>query len=256
VTVVFTAANASVTAQPQDIISSALTEAGIQNPQEPIDADMAAWGLEKLQRLIDLINAKRSLIYNVNFPLFNLQANHAPHTIGPGGDFNVPLRPVKVVGASFVLNSASSNPVDTPINIRDDDWWNANPLKSLTSSIVTDLFYSPDTPLGTLNFYPICNVASPVRLELWVGLAQAISLQASIGLPAAYWDFIVLSLAVRLSPSYGKEASPTLIGLLKEAAKGVLDNNSGPPRIDTNSGMPGSPGNGRPDFNFLTGLRE
>ena len=48
--------------------------------------DDAAWGLEKLQRIIDQWNARRELIFSVSFLQFTLIANHGPHTIiGPGG---------------------------------------------------------------------------------------------------------------------------------------------------------------------------
>lgn len=255
-TVTFTATNAMVSAAALDILTSAFTEAGIQNPQEPLDADMTAWGMEKLQRLLDQINAKRELIFAENFALYTLTPNHAPHTIGPGGDFNVPNTPVRIVGAAFILSGVSSNPVDSPIKIKDADWWRGLPTKSQISSVVTHLYYERDTPLGQLNFWPVCTIANPVRLETWASLSQAVTPQQQIALPQAYWDMIVLSLAVRLCPSYGKEISPSLKGMHSEAMKAVLDNNADPPVIQTNAGMPDSPRAGRPDFNFLTGMKE
>lgn len=252
----FTQANWSPAVAPLDIITASYQEAAITDAGEALSARDAQWGLEKLQRLIDQFNTNQQLIFNVNFTQFNLQANHAPHTIGPGGDFNVPQRPVKIVSASFILNGGTSSPVDLPVRIRDDDWWAANPLKQLVSSIVTDLYYSPDVPLGNLNFYPISNVAAPVRLETWSSISQAIDLVTKIVMPQGYWDAIVLSLAVRLCPAFNKEAPATLVGMMRDSIATILRNNDGPPRIDTNSGMPGGGTPGRPDFNFLTGMRD
>lgn len=257
-TVSFTAGNNAVSAAPQDLIQGALQEIGILPPGEAMTGDDAVWGLEKLQRLFDRFNAQREIIFNQSFAAYSLIANHAPHTIGPSGDFNVPIRPVRVVSASLVLNSTSSNPIDLPIKVRDDDWWAANPLKSMVSSITTDVFYSPDSPLGNLNFFPISNVANRVRLQTWSSLAQAIDLTTPLGFVQGYWDAVVLTLALDLWSSYwpsGKEPSGILIASQQRAIKVITENNSKPPRIDTNSGMPGN-SSGRPDFNFLTGLRE
>lgn len=252
----FTAANNAVSVSPGDLIASALREIGVLAAGETASGEDALWGLEKLQRLIDSFNAQREIVFNQNFALYTLQANHAPHTIGPGGDFNVPIRPVEVVSASFILNGGSANPVDLPIFIRDDDWWAANPLKSLTSSVVTDLYYSPTSPLGQLNFYPISNVAFPVRLETWNSLAQAIDLRTALGFVQGYWDAIVLTLALSLCPSFEKQPSPVLVAQQLKAMQIITGNNDKAPRIVTNSGMPGAGGSGRPDFNFLTGMRE
>lgn len=257
-TVTFTGGNAAVVAAPSDLITSALLEAGIQAAGESLSPQDGAWGLEKLQRLIDQTNARREMIFSHSFNLYNLQANHAPHTIGPGGDFNVPSRPVRIVSGSFILNSGSSNPVDTPIDCdRDEAWWARNPLKSLTSAIVTDLYYDPASPLGNLNFYPICNVANPVRLEIWDSLTQPVSLATKLGFVQGYWDWIVCDLAVKLCPSYNRLVPQDLREQWNRASRIVQANNDGPPQIDTSgAGMPNSRRGGRPDYNFLTGLRE
>lgn len=260
-TVTLSPANAAVVATPQDLIGSALLELGVRAPEEVKDrlsAQDAAWGLEKLQRAIDQHNARREMIYSHTFLQFNLQPNHAPHTIGPNGDFNLPIRPVEIVSAAFILNSGNGQPVDSPfLNIRDDDWWAQNPLKSLTSSIVTDLYYDAASPLGNCNFYPICNAASPVRLEIWNSLAQAVTLQTKLGFVQGYWDAIVLDLAVKLAPSYSRAVSGDTREQWTRAMRVIQANNDGPPRISTNGGgMPNSRRGGRPDYNFLTGLRE
>jgi hypothetical protein len=256
VTVQLTATNQAIVASGQDIVDAALQEINVTAAGEPSDPQDSAWGLQKLQRLIDQWNARRELIFSVGFYVYNLIANHYPHTIGPQGDFNVPLRPVTVVSASFILNSGSNNPVDTPIKIRSSDWWAANPLKTLTSSICTELYYDPATPLGNLNFFPICNIANPVRLEVWNSLAQAISLNSKLGFAQGYWDAVVTDLAVRLCPSFEKSVSPDLREQWNRAMRIIEANNDKPPIINTDEGMPTSRRGGRPDFNFLTGMRE
>ncbi|MGH9505235.1 MAG: hypothetical protein ACRD20_20470 [Terriglobales bacterium] len=253
----FSGGNQAVSASVQDVILAALYELGVQAQGEPLEAQDGAWGLQKLQREIDQFNARREMIFSESFLEFTLQANHAPHTIGPGGDFQLPIRPVEIISASFILNPGTANPVDAPIKIKDAAWWAAVPLKNLASEIVTDLYYDPAGPRGNLNFYPICNIANPVRLEMWNSLAQAVSLQTKLGFVQGYWDAVVTDLAVRLAPSYGQPVSPDLREQWNRAMRIVQANNNAPPRIDTNcGGLPESGRGGRPDFNFLTGLRE
>jgi hypothetical protein len=258
VTVSLSGGNQAITATPQDIIRSALIEGGIFAPEDKLSSQDSAWGLEKLQRLIDQTNARREMIFSHNFTLFTLQANHGPHTIGPNGDFNVPVRPVTVISASFILNSGSANPVDSPIDCNhDDSWWRQVALKSLISSIVTDLYYDSASPLGQLNFYPICNIANPVRLETWNSMGQAVTPQSKLNFPQSYWDWIVTDLAVKLCSSYNRSVSPDLREQWTRASRIVQANNDKPPIIETNrGGMPGSGRGARPDYNFLTGLRE
>lgn len=250
----------SVTARAADLIQSAAYEIAAFSPGEPVAAAEALWGLELLQRIIDQWNAKRAMIFSVGFYAYNLVANLGPHTIGPTGTFNTGpaanYRPVRVSSASFVLNPGSANPVDLPVQMRDKDWWAANPLKSLTSSIITDCYYEPSQPNGALNFFPICNTNGTVRLELWNSLAQALNLQSQIGMVQGYWEALVTTLALALAPSFEKQPSPVLVARQGSAIKTIFENNDPAPRIDTRSGMPGTAGTGRPDFNFLTGMRE
>jgi len=260
VTVTLTASNNAVSALASDIAQGALEEIGAFGIEQnsPAPADVAVC-LPRIQRWIDQANARRELIFSISFLQFTLLANHSPHTIGPTGDFNMPLRPVKIVGANFILNAGSSNPVDSPvIRVMDEDWWQRNPVKSLQSSIVTHLYYDPATPLGNLNFWPICNVGNPVRLEVWNSIAQPISAQSALSLPPGYWDAAVLSLAENVWSMF-KDDKPFPAHLqkrLNRAMRVIEANNDKPPRIDTDMGSPNNRKGGRPDFNFLTGLRE
>lgn len=256
-TVALTNSNNAVSALASDIAQGALEEIGVLAEGEKISNGDLNVTLPRLQRWIDQVNARRELIFSISFLQFTLIANHAPHTIGPNGDFNMPLRPVKIVGANFILSPGSSNPIDSPvIRIMDADWWQRNPTKSLQSSIVTHLYYDPATPLGNLNFWPICTLANPVRLEVWNSLAQPISSQSKLSLPPGYWDAAVLSLAKKMCPVFNKPFSQDLRDDWNRAMRVIEANNDKPPRIDTDMGSPNNRKGGRPDFNFLTGLRE
>jgi hypothetical protein len=242
-----------------DMIAAAMFEINVLAVGENPTAADGPWGLQKLQRLIDKMNAVRQAIFSVNFTKFTLIPNHAPHTIGPGGDFDVTPRPIKIVSAAFILNAGQGgNEVDSPqLNIRDHQWWAGLPVKSQTSTICSDLYYDPAMPLGNCNFWPICTLSNPVRLETWNSLVVPLSMNSLLIYPQGYWDAIILTLAVELCSSFEKEPSPTLMERQEVAWRIITGNNAHPPRIRTDSSMPRTPhSSGRPDFNFLTGLRE
>ena len=247
----------SVSVLASDIAQGALEDIGVLATGETISPADLSVAVSRLKRWIDQVNARRELIFSISFLQFTLTANHAPHTIGPNGDFNIPLRPVKIVGANFILNAGSSNPIDSPvIRIMDEDWWQRNPTKSLQSSIVTHLYYDPAVPLGNLNFWPICTLANPVRLEIWNSLPQIVSAQTTLVLPQGYWDAAVLTLAKKMAPLFNRPFGPDLQQAWNHAMRIIEANNDKAPRIDTDQGSPNNRKGGRPDFNFLTGLRE
>lgn len=216
---------------------------------------LAGWGLQKLQRLIDQCNARRELIYNVSFSRFHLLTNHPIHTIGPGGDFQMSLRPVNIEHATLILNPGGQE-VETPISVRNDQWWASQPLKQLTSTIATDLYYSPDVPLGNCFFWPITTVAFDIVLEIWVSLPQAASLDTSLVMAQGYWDWVTTELAIQLCGTFGREPSGALQRNNLQALRAILPNNDEAPLIATDGqGIP-SGRTSRPDYNWLTGMRE
>jgi hypothetical protein len=235
----------------KDLILDALIEIGAVSPEEELDTSDAAPGLRKLQRLIDQWNARRINVYNVGFQTYQLVANKAPHSIGPSNaDFIVAQRPIKIVAANIVLTGVNPT-VRAPVAIRDDAWWAANRVRDVATSIPTDLYYSPDVPNGTLNFWPVPNVAQQVELETWTLLTQVATVNDPLALPPAYWDALVYSLAVSLAPSYEKAPSPALLALRAEAMKAIQGNNAGSPRIATRE--PGQGLTSRTGFNYYSG---
>jgi len=240
-----------------NIILDAMIEVGILAPGEDNNADpgVVQWAFRKLNYLLDEWAADEIFVYSVAFQLFTLIANHPVHTIGPGtaqlpADFPVVQRPVKIVSASLLLN----NNVDTPIDVEDDQWWASNPVKTLSSSLPTHVYYSPDNPNGNLFFWPVTSVVYPVRLELWTLLSQFSEITDPVDgpggqgiLPPAYRAALMLTLAEAL----GGDPPDNLADRAKRARAAIMGNNMEAPRITTvDAGMPED--NSRPRFNFLT----
>jgi hypothetical protein len=244
-----------------DIINDALQYIGVYGATLPAPADTEYLanqnlGMRTMNRELDSWAALDRYAYNVTFSRFTLVPNLAPHTIGPSGaTFTVSQRPVKIVGASLILNNVTPE-VDSPIiNIRDDQWWLNQRVKGIKTSIPTDLYYSPDFPLGQLNFWPIPTFAYDVRLEMWGLLTQFTSLSTSFVFPPGYRKALVLTLAEQLCSPFGRQLSPKLIADANASRVILQSNNAQSPRISSaDVGTQGSRTGMKADFNYYTGL--
>lgn len=243
----------SITVTAAAILSAALKEIGALAAGEQISNDDAADILQKLQRLIDRFNAKRTMIYNVNFSRFTLVPNTQPITIGPGAQFNMNQRPVEIMSMSLILNGTTPAEVEIPINVRDDAWWADQRVKNLTSTLPTDCYYSPDWPNGNLYLWPVPTQVNDIRIESRVVLTEIASMAQAFSMPPGYWDGIVYSLAESLCPMFERSATPDLIRLKTEAIRDIQSNNIQSPRGTTgDAGMPGVGRRG--DFNYVSGM--
>jgi len=247
----------SITTTALAVVSAALQEIGALSPGETVPQEDQAWVLQKLQRLVDRYNAREPMVYNVNFTVYTLNPPtdpNLPTTIGPGGDFDVNQRPVDIISIGLILEGGTPG-VEVLLNKRDDMWWANNRIKALTSTLPTDFYYSESWPLGQIFFWPVPSASHQVRLQTRQVLTEITSFAQQISLPPAYWDLMIYDLAVSLAPSYERTASPELIGLRREALKAVQVNNVKSPRLESDApSHVGKFGDGRPDFDFLTGL--
>lgn len=234
-----------------DLVKQALSEIGSYAQGQVVGAADMQFAITKLNRIIDSWNAKRRTIYSKDFTTYTQIPNHQPHTIGPTGDFVVTSRPIKILNANIVLNGTNP-PVNSPLVIRDADWWADNLVQGLTSGLSTDLYYNPAFSLGQLFFWPISTVANGVQLETLFILDQ-VTQGMTVNLPPGYNDALTYTLAENLSEAFGKALSPGLVKMARESRATIVVPNLAAPRISTwDSGMPNDERN-RPYFNWLIG---
>lgn len=238
-----------------DLISNALFEINYAAPGESISSADLNFCLNKLNRMLDQRNAQRLFTYNVTFvSSYVLTPNLSPHTIGPTGTFVVTQRPMEVKAAAIILNNITPN-VTQPLTIRDDDWWANERVKSLATSLPTDLYYSPDFPNGSLFFWPVPNTAWGLELETRTVLAQ-LALTDTISLPPGYEEELTMSLAEALCAPLNRDAkvSAQVSSQAMRARAIIKGANSFSPRISTQDvGMPTKTVSTRSDFNYRTG---
>jgi hypothetical protein len=241
--------------QCKDVLYIAFREARVLlRPQALNSNNELLDGLIFLNQQIDYWAARGCYAWTTTFTTWTLSAGHQPHLIGPGlpaPDFAVNQRPVRIESANLVLTNFSP-PVDVPVNIRDNAWWAQQRVKSIQSSIPTDLYYEPDVPNGQLWFWPVPTVAYGMRLEGRVVLQQFASLTDTFIAPQSYLAAVALTLAEELSDIWGTQAPPNLSRRALKARDALQSNNNLAPRIaSADWGASASPSAG--DWNWQTG---
>lgn len=191
-----------------DLLTGSLRLIGAANPGEALDAVAAKDALDALNDLIEGLNLEHlTNPTGVNRVDVTCVAGQAMHTIGTGGNFNVP-RPVVIDKAYVIINGA-----EYPVEVVDDDEWAAIPLKNL-SGIPTRLFYEPGFPLGQIFLHPKPAQAYALALWCWDALPTytMADLNQQLVLPPGYRRMYRFNLAVELaSDGYGREPSASVV---------------------------------------------
>jgi hypothetical protein len=237
----------------RELILDALYEINAYAPGEPVENIHIEVGRRWLNRILDSWRSKKVYAYNVEFNSYVLTAGHQPHLIGPGlvtPDFDAP-RPARIENAALIL--AGSTPIDKPLTIRDDDWWAARRIKTVTSSIPTDLYPSFGWPNVALYLWPIPTAAHSLRLETWTSIDKITEadLDTDFAAPYGYELATMLTLAQALCRPMAKEVPATLAMDAKSARDTVIKSNAKSPRISLTPYMETKSRRG--DFNYLVG---
>ncbi|MGH9452347.1 MAG: hypothetical protein ACRD2O_00075 [Terriglobia bacterium] len=161
-------------------------------------------------------------------------------------------RPARIENASIVLNNVSPV-VKVLLRLRDADWWAANSVPNILSTLPTDLYYSPQWPNGKLYLWPEQNTNYGLELNVWINLADIPSLTYSFYLPQGYRDAVTYTLAETLCPAYGRPLDQTLAfaGMRSRAVIRSLNSRS-PMMVTRDPGIPRGSHN-RSFFNWLNG---
>lgn len=220
-----------------DLLTDALIELRVARAGDVISPDDADVALRGLNRLLDLWNADDRAVYNDVFSDYTLTPSLNPHTMGPAGTFNVTVRPNSLEAAA--LNLGGSPAVFTPITVRDRQWYQTRSVPSLPMSVVTDVYYAPDWPLGKLYFFGVPTTAYGVRLWTRGLLANVTDPATAFSLPPGYQDALTLTLAERLANAFGQTVSAQLAATASASRASVFSENDETPRIATaDAGVP------------------
>ena len=191
-------------------IQSALEKMKVYAPGVSVNAADSARMLDIMQKMLDSWSNERLACYANLEQSFPLVANKQSYTIGPTGspDITAP-RPLAILtgpGAAYLVDVNQNR---YPINVIEQDQWNAIGLLNETSDLPDTLFYDPQFPLGIINIFPLPLLAYTVYFDARLQLQSISNLATAFSLPPGYMKAIIDNLAVEAWPWF-KQGDPPL----------------------------------------------
>ncbi len=246
----FTAAN---------LVEDSFVELNVCQPNE-LDPGDATYGLAKLNRILDNLNADQKAVYGEQISTFTLTPNLNPHTIGIAA--NTPTltvtvnRPVSIEQANIQVGAGTSL-MRYWLEKKDSQAWMNETMPNVANPIPRYFYYEPLWPNGNLYLWMVPSAAYTLEILYRVALAQLTG-ATTFTLPPGYRDAITLTLAEDLVVPYHVTDQGLLERLTKKARDArarVFANNQPTPLLRTaDSGMPNN--QGRSGWNFWTGMVE
>ncbi|KAB8122449.1 hypothetical protein D3W54_14760 [Komagataeibacter medellinensis] len=219
-------------------------------------------GTRHLNMMLAQWQRRRWLVPNL-VDLFCISTGASRYNVGPGQAFDMAVRPDKIEAAyARLLNNGGSpsavgefddsdfssdfylgsdglsggqGPIDYPLTIIQsyEDYAGIG-LKGLRTW-PNYAYYEPSYPIGRFMPWPI-PPAGMWEFHILVKQPLPVNLggDEAINLPPEYWDAIMWCLAARMAPSYGQEASPTVVACAKAAMNTIRTSNTQIPTL----GMP------------------
>lgn len=201
----------------QVIITDALKEIQIIGEGDTPSAATLADGLRMVNRLLDTFSNDRNFAY---FPsqLSIALTGQTSFTIGTTGDI-VADRPIEIDTAYVVRNGVSY-----PVKVIDNERYDRITYKDLQGANTQAIYYEAQYPLGIVYPYPIATGCT-LYMRVLNSVKQFAALSTNIDMPPGYEDYIMLGLAIRWAPQFGKTISPETKMAYHRASKNVKQNN-------------------------------
>lgn len=182
------------------IITDALNEIQVVGASETPTDDMFSDGLRMLNRLLDTLSTNPNWAY---YPSQESKAltGQTSFTIGPTGDI-ITTRPIRIETAHVDRNGISY-----PVKVIDNEIYDDVTYKALQGANTQALYYEGTYPNGTVYLYPI-STGCTLYMRVLNTVKQFATTATNIDLPEGYEDAIMLKLACRMGPQYGRQVSP------------------------------------------------
>lgn len=209
--------------------------------ETPSDADAQAV-MQAANDWIDQMRLDDLLVYRIVRSVFDLQANVASYTIGPGGTFDT-ARPVDIDRCGVIPDPSSSIPQEIPLGPPlTVQQYAMVPSKGITAQYPTAVYYDPGIAggLGTIYPLPVPNSATPdLVLYLPEVIAEFTALDTALELPPGYRRMLITNIAVEAAPILGAAPAPELLAAAQDSKAAIQRSNL---RIDELQLAPGTPG--------------
>lgn len=222
----------------RQLIRRSLLLLGVISATEPLTADEAQDGLDALNALLASWSLERLTIYHTPRVEVPLVPSKGTYTWGLGGDIPLP-RPLRLDAAVLHVDD-TSEPIEWPLAVWDQAAYELSiAQKTLGSVYPLGVWLEPRYPLAVLHVYFVPQVAYTLGLFPVVPLEGLSSIDAHILLPPGYERLLIYGLAADVSPSYGKEISPSIVAVLAESKAAVKRVNTVVPRLSTDPAYSG-----------------
>ncbi len=189
----------------RDLIARTLRILGVIASGETPSASEQADMLTALNSMLFSWSTEGLTLFRTTTNAFPLIPSQQVYTIGTGGDFDVP-RPVRIKTA-YLRYLSGSQPADLPLRILTREEWDALTVKTLDSSMPTDVFIDDDMPLTQIKLWPAPTEAHELVLVYQEPLGGFADINEDVIMPPGYDRAIVYNLAVEAAPEFGKSAS-------------------------------------------------
>lgn len=205
------------------LIDTAYVLAGYKDAREAVDGQDAAYGLGRLNDMLDSWNTQGLFLFTTNEIVTTTSGSNI--TIGTGGTINTPT-PVSLPNGSYVRISG----LDYPITWISDEDYQLIPLKGTASTIPIFGNYTKGYPTGTLNFWPVQTLPAEYHIFVNTQLTEFATLSTDVALPQGYRRAITCSLAEELCVGL-REPSPMLMRNAANARRAIRQANAVVPML-------------------------
>lgn len=222
------------------IITDALKEIVVLGEGETPSAGMLADGLRMLNRLLDTFSTASEWAYFASQEQSALTGQQTL-TIGPTGNI-VAQRPIKIETATVDRNG-----ITYPVKVIDNERYDILTYKALAGANTQAIYYEATYPNGTIYLYPIATGCT-LKMRVLNSVKQFATSATQIDLPEGYEDAIMLSLACRMAPGYGRPISPDTRTAKRAAMNAIKRTNQVVPTMELPSAVQGARGSSYASF--------
>lgn len=236
-----------------EIITDALTEAGVLRAGQSPSPERLAYGLSRLNRLVGQYSSGQLYIFGTNVDIFTIGTTKAEYTLGPSGDFVLGRNPARVDQMNLLLVNDTRIPINCRISREE---YGAIVMKALQSSYPVVAWCDP----GQLNIgirpWPIPQDTS-LRFEFFTpeSLQQFNSTSDTLQAPQGYQESLTSILAEVICTGLpGVQATQDIRENARRARMAMLDYTTKAGTIMSDTvGLSSSGTNGGGYFNYKTG---
>lgn len=174
----------------------ALRDLGVLRAGNATSPELYDDGLTLLNELLDSWSTERLTVFSSARSVFDLAADQGTYTLGPGGDWDIATRPVRIERAGLVHDAS-----ECPLEILTDAKWAAVTVKNLTGTVPAAIWSDGAFPLANVSVWPVPTQANQVALYAWQTHTLFSDLDTEYSLPPGYALALRQNLAVQLVPS-------------------------------------------------------